>query len=141
MTTKLKPSLVIVVAEFESYSQLTFYISSTSTLAQSLFRPRPFISHQTNVLNLICELIIGCVAEFANIYGVHFWAKVFRPHIESWPEWDSNLKPRTYHTHALTTDLSGQLMRCSQWFTGSSDQEAQIDARWLQWPSSNHIRS
>ena len=39
-----------------------------------------------------------------------FWAKVFRFHIESWPEWDSNPRPRAYRAHALTTELSGRTM-------------------------------
>ena len=40
-----------------------------------------------------------------------YWAKVFRFHIESWPEWDSNPRPRAYRAHALTTELSA----CLQW--------------------------
>ena len=31
------------------------------------------------------------------IYGIYFWAKVFRFHKESWPEWDSDLV-LTVHT-------------------------------------------
>ena len=42
-----------------------------------------------------------------------FWAKVFRFHIESWPEWDSNPRPRTYLAHAPTTELSGRTMKCA----------------------------
>ena len=29
------------------------------------------------------------------------------------PEWDSNPQPHAYHAHALTTELSGQTMRCA----------------------------
>ena len=42
-----------------------------------------------------------------------FWAKVFRFHMESWPEWDSNLRPRAYRAHTLSTELSGRTMRCA----------------------------
>ena len=42
-----------------------------------------------------------------------FWAKVFRFHIESWPEWNTNPPPRTHRAQALTTELSGQMMRCA----------------------------
>ena len=45
--------------------------------------------------------------------SVSFSAKVFRFHIESWPEWDSNLRPRAYRAHTLTTELSGRTMRCA----------------------------
>ena len=32
-----------------------------------------------------------------------FWAKVsYRFHIETWPEWDSNPRPRAYRAHVLT---------------------------------------
>ena len=31
--------------------------------------------------------------------GIYLWAKVFRFHIESWPEWDSNPRPRAYRAH------------------------------------------
>ena len=41
------------------------------------------------------------------------WAKVFRFHIESWSEWDSNPQPHAYHAYALTTELPGQMMRCA----------------------------
>ena len=34
-------------------------------------------------------------------------------YIESCPKWDSNPQPRAYHAHALTTELSGQTMRCA----------------------------
>ena len=73
--------------------------------------------------------------------GIYFWAKAFRFHIESWPEWDSDPQPRAYCTHPLTTELSGQTIRCASWSTGSNDHEAQVIARWLQWASLNHIRS
>ena len=43
-----------------------------------------------------------------------FLGKVFRFHIESWPKWDSNPRPRTYRTHALTTELSGRTMGCDK---------------------------
>ena len=58
MTTKPKSSLGDCSGrEFESHSQLTFYISSTSTF---------------NVSNLYFCVNHGCVAEFADIYGIHF---------------------------------------------------------------------
>ena len=45
------------------------------------------------------------------MYGIHFeFIKVFRFHIESWPEWDTNLRSRIYRAHALTTELSRQTM-------------------------------
>ena len=48
------------------------------------------------------------------IYVWHsFCAKVFRFHIESWPEWDLNPRPRAYGAHALTTELSGRMIRCA----------------------------
>ena len=28
-------------------------------------------------------------------------------------EWDSKLRPRAYRAHTLTTELSGQTMRCA----------------------------
>ena len=40
-----------------------------------------------------------------------YLAKVFPFHIESWPEWDSNPGPRAYRAHAVTTDLSGGMIR------------------------------
>ena len=33
--------------------------------------------------------------------------------MESWSEWDSNPRPRAYRAHALTTELSGQTVRCA----------------------------
>ena len=30
-------------------------------------------------------------------------SKGFRFHIESWPEWGSNPRPRAYRTHALSS--------------------------------------
>ena len=53
----------------------------------------------------------------------------FRFHIESWPERDSNPRPRTYRALALTTELSDRTIRCAYWSTGSSDHEAQVVAR------------
>ena len=47
------------------------------------------------------------------IYGIHFELRCFRFHIESWPEWDLNPQPRSYCAHALTTELSGQMMKCA----------------------------
>ena len=38
--------------------------------------------------------------------------KLFRFHIESWTEWDSNPQHGAYRAHALTTELSGGTMRC-----------------------------
>ena len=43
------------------YTHLSFYISSTSSLAQSLFRACPFISHHTIFLNLFFLVNHGCV--------------------------------------------------------------------------------
>ena len=42
-----------------------------------------------------------------------FLTKVFRFHVESWPEWDSNPRLCAYCAHALTTELSGQTMKCA----------------------------
>ena len=47
------------------------------------------------------------------IYDIHIGLRFFRFHIESWPEWDSNPRPRAYRAHALTTELSGRTMRCA----------------------------
>ena len=63
---------VITVAETESHLQLTFYIFSTFTLTQRSFLARPFISRHTNVSKFVFWINHGCVAEFANIYGIHF---------------------------------------------------------------------
>ena len=35
------------------------------------------------------------------IYGIHFELRFFGFYIESWPEWDSNPRPRAYRAHAL----------------------------------------
>ena len=39
------------------------------------------------------------------MYGIHFELRFFfffsRFYIESWPEWDSNPRPRAYRAHAL----------------------------------------
>ena len=35
------------------------------------------------------------------------WAKVFWFHIESWPGWDSNPRPRAYRAHFVTSKISG----------------------------------
>ena len=45
------------------------------------------------------------------IYGIQ--DEVFRFHIESCPEWDPNQRPHGLRAHALTTELSGQTMRCA----------------------------
>ena len=37
----------------------------------------------------------------------------FQFHIESCPKWDSNPRPRAYCANALTTELSGRMMRCA----------------------------
>ena len=42
-----------------------------------------------------------------------FRAKVLRFHIKSWPEWDSNPRPRAYRAVTLTTELSGRTMICA----------------------------
>ena len=47
------------------------------------------------------------------LYGIHFWAKVFRFHIERWPEWDSYPLSCTFCAHALTTELSGRTLSCA----------------------------
>ena len=47
------------------------------------------------------------------IYIYIWYSFSLRFHIESWPEWDSNPRPRAYHAHVLTTELSGQTMRCA----------------------------
>ena len=35
----------------------------------------------------------------------NFYYIYIRFHIESWPEWDSNPRPRAYRAHALNTEL------------------------------------
>ena len=74
VTTKLESSLADCITQFESHSQLTFYISSTSKLAQSQFRVKSFISRRTTVLDLFFELTINhkCVTKVADIYDFHF---------------------------------------------------------------------
>ena len=67
-----------------------------------------------------------------------FWAKVFWFHVESWPKWNTNPQPRVDCAHALTTELPDRTMRRASWSTESSYHEAQIIARWMQWPSWNH---
>ena len=54
-----------------------------------------------------------CVTYIYIYIWYSFWAKVFRFHIGSWPEWNTNPLPRTHRAHALTTELSGQMMRCA----------------------------
>ena len=48
---------------------------------------------------------------------IYIWysyrAKVFRFHIEIWPELDSNPPPCAYRAHALTTEVSGRTMKCA----------------------------
>ena len=48
-----------------------------------------------------------------HIYIYIYIAKVFRLHIESWPEWDSNPRPCAYCAHALTTETTGRTMICA----------------------------
>ena len=65
----------------------------------------PYIYMNINVYIFHCDYYI---------YVWHtFCAKVFRFHIESWPEWDLNPRPRAYGAHALTTELSGRMIRCA----------------------------
>ena len=44
---------------------------------------------------------------------VYMYMKVFRFHIEIWPEWDSNPRPCAYSAYALIIELSGRTMRCA----------------------------
>ena len=57
-----------------------------------------------------------------------FWAKVFRFHIESWPEWDSNPRPRAYRVHAL-----------NHWAIWPNDQTCLMVYR-IKWPRSSSHR-
>ena len=69
-----------------------------------------------NLLKLPFRVILAGFISRADGYiciYMHTWAKVFRFHIESWPEWDSNPRPCAYRAHALTTELSGRTMRCA----------------------------
>ena len=119
------------------------------------FAEQKEVSHGSSTIT--CRVSLATIdknSHSSHIYGIlmyiciyyiyiwySYWAKVFRFHVESWPEWESNPWPRAYCVHALTTELSGWMMRCAEWSTGSSGHEDQVIARWLQWPSLNHIRS
>ena len=46
-----------------------------------------------------------CMYVCVYVCGIHFEPRFFES------EWDSNLRPRAYRAHALTTELSGQIMR------------------------------
>ena len=70
--------------EFESHSQLNFYISST-------FKAKAFISCHINFLNLIFWFDYERIAEFRDIYGIYFELGFLDT--ESWPKWLSNPQP------------------------------------------------
>ena len=66
-----------------------------------------------NVYYISCNIHNIYILYMLYIYGIHFELRCFRFHIESWPEWDLNPQPRSYCAHALTTELSGQMMKCA----------------------------
>ena len=92
---------------------LTFYISSSSILAQCQFCATTLNSSHNNCLNFfwIYFILDAFVAEFSNIYDIHFWAMVLWFHIKSCLEWTSNPGPCAYYGRALTTELSDQKIR------------------------------
>ena len=47
------------------------------------------------------------------VFGIYIELRFFGFHIESWPEWDSNPRPRAYRAHTLITELSDRTMRCA----------------------------
>ena len=47
------------------------------------------------------------------INGIQFELGFLGFHIGTWPKWDLNPQPRGYRAHALTTELSGQTVRCA----------------------------
>ena len=138
-------AVIISLVLFKAFLSLNFFHFFFSVFALSYSEDQ-----NSNIYNNLCNnsynnslsLSIS-ISIYLSIYlsYLSIYLFVFRFHIESWPEWDSNPQPCVYHAHAQTTELSGRTMRCAWWSTESSDHEAQVIARWLQWASLNHIRT
>ena len=103
---------MITVTEFKSLSQLLFYISSTSTLKANFGQG---ISSAATLMFQICFLSWSWECCGIYQYNQYIWysfgAKVFRFHIESWREWDSNPRPRAYRLRVIISSQNTKMIR------------------------------